>query len=268
MCHVDVTGVHLISIHAPPRGATAISRGQIASKSFQFPPLCEGRRHGSDPAPPSCHFNSRPSARGDGRFCSISPHLKISIPAPPRGATQPCAAVIKRVYFNSRPSARGDPLSMRMRRTRYSISIHAPPRGATRRSSSCSKSLTVFQFTPLREGRPVVDEDAPHTVFDFNSRPSARGDGQNIMFDKSETTFQFSPLREGRRHTQSTWKKSVSFQFSPLREGRPGTRAARLTAAAYFNSRPSARGDGKRYAISANLLSNPHKLPRFSSRAM
>ena len=26
-----------------------------------------------------------------------------------------------------------------------------------------------------------------------------------------------------------------------------------------FNSRPSARGDGKRYAISANLLFNPYK---------
>lgn len=27
----------------------------------------------------------------------------------------------------------------------------------------------------------------------------------------------------------------------------------------HFNSRPSARGDGKRYAISANLLFNPYK---------
>ena len=71
----------------------------------------------------------------------------------------------------------------------------------------------VFQFTPLREGRPVMA--------DFHS------------FD---SRFQFTPLREGRRaHTQST--------------------APRF----YFNSRPSARGDGKRYAISANLLFNPYK---------
>ena len=182
MCHVDVTGVHLISIHAPPRGATAISRGQIASKSFQFPPLCEGRRHGSDPAPPSCHFNSRPSARGDGRFCSISPHLKISIPAPPRGATQPCAAVIKRVYFNSRPSARGDPLSMRMRRTRYSISILAPPRGATDRTSCSTSRKRHFNSRPSARGDGIRKVHG-RKAFHFNSRPSARGDlghGQRV----------------------------------------------------------------------------------------
>lgn len=32
-----------------------------------------------------------------------------------------------------------------------------------------------------------------------------------------------------------------------------------LRAPGYFNSRPSTRGDGKRYAISANLLFNPYK---------
>ena len=156
MCHVDVTGVHLISIHAPPRGATAISRGQIASKSFQFPPLCEGRRHGSDPAPPSCHFNSRPSARGD--------LIQARMPISGQG-----------------------------------ISIHAPPRGATN-SHHIPCTCNAFQFTPLREGR--------HQQL------------QNCQVYSD------------------------------------------------FNSRPSARGDSKRYAISANLLSNPHKLPCFSSRAM
>ena len=185
MCHVDVTGVHLISIPAPPRGATAISRGQIASKSFQFPPLCEGRRHGSDPAPPSCHFNSRPSARGDGRFCSISPHLKISIPAPPRGATQPCAAVIKRVYFNSRPSARGDPLSMRMRRTRYSISIHAPPRGAT-------------AYAKYMEEKRFISILAPPRGATWDTGSAFNGG----------SVFQFSPLREGRRQKICNFCKS------------------------------------------------------------
>ena len=149
---------------------------------FQFPPLREGRRNGlsdfrkatyfnSRPsARGDCfracqraqcrYFNSRPSARGDGRFCSISPHLKISIHAPPRGATQPCAAVIKRVYFNSRPSARGDPLSMRMRRTRYSISIHAPPRGATVCIPALADEPEIFQFTLLREGRRAAPAPA------------------------------------------------------------------------------------------------------------
>lgn len=43
----------------------------------------------------------------------------------------------------------------------------------------------------------------------------------------------------------------VATYISVEREGRKSQR--------YFNSRPSARGDGKRYAISANLLFNPYK---------
>ena len=55
-------------------------------------------------------------------------------------------------YFNSRPSARGD------------VGVMLP-------FSSCS----LFQFTPLREGRrtPITRNFAPSY---FNSRPSARGD--------------------------------------------------------------------------------------------
>ena len=70
--------------------------------------------HGGRYVPRGCnwgapYFNFRPSARGDGRFCSISPHLKISIHAPPQGATVACSNVISAPpYFNSRPSARGD----------------------------------------------------------------------------------------------------------------------------------------------------------------
>ena len=98
---------------------------------------------------------------------------KISIHAPPRGATlawtaaalaanfnsRPSARGDDRLgaeltlcaYFNSRPSARGD-VNIRKTNLLQSISIHAPPRGATR-----TKTITThdgkFQFTPLREGR-------------------------------------------------------------------------------------------------------------------
>ena len=56
-----------ISIHAPPRGATA------------HRPAAQAELH---------YFNSRPSARGDLK-CLITgcAHLAISIHAPPRGAT-------------------------------------------------------------------------------------------------------------------------------------------------------------------------------------
>ena len=80
--------VLLISIHAPPRGATRWRSG----------------------TPPPSDFNSRPSARGDANGGGVwRKKYRISIHAPPRGATWcyvPLAAINQ--HFNSRPSARGD----------------------------------------------------------------------------------------------------------------------------------------------------------------
>ena len=76
--------------------------------------------------------------------------------------------------FNSRPSARGDTF----RRLWYGYS--------------------AFQFTPLREGRPITIH---HVVSIFK--------------------FQFTPLREGRLMTRIEQGRRTLFQFTPLREGRP-----------------------------------------------
>ena len=142
--------------------------------------------------------------------------------------------------------------------TRGNISIHAPPRGATlkiatlphaykhfnsrpsARGDACAivrrgLQIVVFQFTPLREGRlaPTFGQ-APFEL------------------------FQFTPLREGRRISKAISGCEARFQFTPLREGRHNVQRA-VIISLYFNSRPSARGDSKRYAISANLLFNPYK---------
>ena len=58
----------------------------------------------------------------------------------------------------------------------------------------------------------------------------------------------------------------VLFQFTPLREGRLFAGGLQKNER-YFNSRPSARGDSKRYAISANLLFNPYKSAWLNNRA-
>ena len=160
-------------------------------------------------------------------------------------------------YFNSRPSARGDRAATEAKlqpwlisihapprgatedpmiyKKQDIISIHAPPRGATQRRMAARQRNGAFQFTPLREGRPAT--------------------GRRIT---RLTIFQFTPLREGRPRSPGERRCTASFQFTPLREGR------RLVVflsfvAFHFNSRPSARGDSKRYAISANLLFNPYK---------
>ena len=121
-----------ISIHAPPRGATRQRppRPTIAMP-FQFTPLREGRRHCRSGRCRPAHFNSRPSARGDQTGHRRVQRVHISIHAPPRGATGRWEADCCGRYFNSRPSARGD--------------------------LPASKHITarkIFQFTPLREGRP------------------------------------------------------------------------------------------------------------------
>ena len=101
----------MISIHAPPRGATALcANRRFSTYRFQFTPLREGRRAGLHRA---CklpfHFNSRPSARGDDRLNEEFGFVLISIHAPPRGATfRNRRSKLLPAHFNSRPSARGD----------------------------------------------------------------------------------------------------------------------------------------------------------------
>ena len=108
---------------------------------------------------------------------------------------------IVRIDFNSRPSARGDKYEMD-KMAAVAISIHAPPRGATFRAANPAPGATfqftplregrlherrqtarkcVFQFTPLREGRQYYVSKSRKDV-DFNSRPSARGDGSRCPF--------------------------------------------------------------------------------------
>ena len=141
-----------ISIHAPPRGATVrvLVAAIIGAISIHAPPRgATGRTRGF------CHrqhFNSRPSARGDGSKMLLKIGIFISIHAPPRGATirgfrkrrTPCD-------FNSRPSARGDRRDTSDRATR---AFQFTPLREGRRLAGCMGSrLMQFQFTPLREGR-------------------------------------------------------------------------------------------------------------------
>ena len=121
--------------------------------------------------------------------------------------------------FNSRPSARGD---------------------VRRRASYCSGG--VFQFTPLREGRP----DSGGT---------------------SESTETISIHAPPRGATTCTYIHLVvpKFQFTPLREGRPFRPTARASST-YFNSRPSARGDSASTASGAYADISIHAPPRGATR--
>ena len=122
-----------ISIHAPPRGATKFCAQDTALTEFQFTPLREGRLYRQQRQTEVPYFNSRPSARGDNRrFCRVDCR-KISIHAPPRGATYVVEQTLDYVLFQFTPLREG-----RLKGGSYS-----------------SFGNFQFQFTPLREGRPL-----------------------------------------------------------------------------------------------------------------
>ena len=83
--------------------------------------------------------------------------------------------MVPAAYFNSRPCVRGDLFP--------GTSYHR---------------VSIFQFTPLREGRL---------------------DGLREVLGITEI-FQFTPLREGRLEILQNPESRDVFQFTPLREGR------------------------------------------------
>ena len=124
------------------------------------------------------------------------------------------------------------------------ISIHAPPRGATTPTSSRWKRKR-----------------------NFNSRPSARGDITRTPLNQRKHLFQFTPLREGRPRFPQMQHLGSVFQFTPLREGRLPKGCRAVWAKTYFNSRPSARGDGPARASCAGQSISIHAPPRGATKS-
>ena len=209
----------IISIHAPPRGATC---GEITVYRHK-----------------SISIHAPPRGATVRKIKTID-DPDISIHAPPRGATfRQHLEHHRRIYFNSRPSARGDADAQSVQES-ADISIHAPPRGATNLTVGSSTDYT-FQFTPLREGRLPTSSEIPASPY-FNSRPSARGDPQIIQPATEQANFNSRPSARGDRSEKfeanslyisihapprgattpaATLPAIEIFQFTPLREGRP-----------------------------------------------
>ena len=167
---------------------------------------------------------------------------KISIHAPPRGATGTHQKAACPSPFQFTPLREGRP-----------------------KKSQKNAKKGLFQFTPLREGRPTRAGRMRISKMYFNSRPSARGDVKDaVLFhiavisihapprgatltslsgstcpmlisihapprgatvlrfvvSAGSEEFQFTPLREGRPGSSFPGKSASLFQFTPLREGR------------------------------------------------
>ena len=119
-------------------------------------------------------------------------------------------------YFNSRPSARGDSQTDCIRENLANFNSRPSARGDS--SSAQDAPEYVFQFTPLREGRPVGGGAVYIHYISIHAPP--RGATLWLKGLPPLHPFQFTPLREGRHN---------EYDFGTLRF--------------YFNSRPSARGD-------------------------
>ena len=205
--HARAVVVLIISIHAPPRGAThtAGAAGSPPAISIHAPPRGATSTAGAAGSPPA-----------------------ISIHAPPRGATTPPEQLEALRRFQFTPLREGR-LMRRVSPLAASVFQFTPLREG-RHFASLRSSFRKFQFTPLREGRPALVLYCQNAIGNFNSRPSARGDafgsgildalssisihapprGATLLFHRVDCAgeFQFTPLREGRRQKICNFCKS------------------------------------------------------------
>ena len=120
--------------------------------------------------------------------------------------------------FQFTPLREGRHYCVGWKNNRKSISIHAPPRGATRARGKRVGGIRISIHAPPR-GATSVTSAVGIPPFDFNSRPSARGDAIHQQHARTICISIHAPPR-GATHPRETFPASRLFQFTPLREGR------------------------------------------------
>ena len=120
---------------------------------------------------------------------------KISIPAPPRGASKDRFAGLREyLNFNTSPSTRGFP-SAKAIELLNNISIPAPPRGASGADRCRSEGYPISIPAPPRGASEQPLSDAAD-LRNFNTSPSTRGFLPGSVY-MSDLLFQYQPLHEG-----------------------------------------------------------------------
>ena len=191
---------NLISIHAPPRGATL---GVMLATMYNFISI-----H----APPRGATNGRQQCRN----CQV-----ISIHAPPRGATvfqfNRCA---KRA-FQFTPLREGRPAAAAQLPGRQQFQF-TPLREGRRSVRGKRRYRAKFQFTPLREGR----HKGQHFIscqLGISIHAPPRGATPPLRCQVRLPAISIHAPPRGATGTPSTMiPQRGLFQFTPLREGRRG----------------------------------------------
>ena len=123
---------------------------------------------------------------------------------------------------------------------------------------------TVFQFTPLREGRRV--DTAHKSSYNISIHAPPRGATGINKPDARVHRFQFTPLREGRRGAFCGIGTQSRFQFTPLREGRRMGNCVSRGDAGKFQFTPLREGRRPRRDAPLKPQISIHAPPRGATR--
>ena len=165
-------------------------------------------------------------------------------------------------YFNSRPSARGDDSVYAIRAMLETISIHAPPRGATQRLAKVAFGAVISIHAPPR-GATRSHRGRKESPRNFNSRPSARGDGSTYaaLCALGYISIHAPPRGATDCDYHGRGDGSVISIHAPPR-GATGAWRLLGVLESHFNSRPSARGDGLPHHVRRAGYISIHAPPR------
>ena len=146
----------MISIHAPPRGATRFEIVAVRPGEFQFTPLREGRHRAALRLCGGGAISIHAPPRGaTAALCCACADVSISIHAPPRGATgKQIVTDFNAGVFQFTPLREGRRQLNQLAVLDTLISIHAPPRGATLRFFQLSGNQLISIHAPPRGATP------------------------------------------------------------------------------------------------------------------
>jgi len=162
-------------------------------------------------------FNPRPCERGDYATAAVEAAKKVSIHAPARGATLWLQLCNQKQEVSIHAPARGATRrGIFCRRTQH-VSIHAPARGATSWNGRWGGEDRVSIHAPARGATPPRLTFSPRTL--FQSTPLREG---RLIWDcplMLRDMFQSTPLREGRPHGYSNRAARRGFNPRPCERG-------------------------------------------------
>ena len=240
---------HVVSIHAPARGATL--QGCFGSRFLHcFNPRARtGRDWSCRAAVGACRVVSihAPARGATLQHLSLLEGLVVSIHAPARGATAVAAeeAPVAALFQSTRPhGARRDG---RVVRAQEVVSIHAPARGATwaLRAPRCTTGVSIH--APAR-GATWPHPHRPRRCACFNPRARTGRDCSRWACRRSPKVFQSTRPHEARRDRLHSPRRRVAVSIHAPARGATQVRGSPLKFVMFQSTRPH----GARLMMSGN----------------